>query len=51
MYQAEPQGKEVLLRFEDATQLSIKVNGAYQADIRYTEDDTPDLPLLNVKRD
>ena len=38
-------GKEVLVRFTDGTQLSIAVGVRQVIDARYSNEETPDLPI------
>ena len=38
-------GREVLVRFTDGTQLSIAISVRQVVDARYCNEDTPDLPL------
>jgi hypothetical protein len=39
-------GREVLVRFSDATQLSVCIGVKQSIDARYCEEDLPDRPLV-----
>ena len=50
VYDDELNGREVLLRFTDETQLSIAVGVRQSIDARYCSENTPDKPLF-VRQD
>ena len=40
-------GREILVRFSDGTQLSIAVGVRQIIDARYSNEETPDLPIFH----
>jgi hypothetical protein len=40
-------GREVLVRFCDGTQLSIAIGVRHVIDARYSNEETPDLPIFH----
>ena len=49
IHEVAPEGRELLLRFSDSTQLSIEVTERYRTDVLYCADDKPDQPILHVE--
>ena len=46
VYDDPAYGREVLVQFDDGTQLSICIGMKQTVDARYSRDDTPDLPIF-----
>ena len=46
VYDDPAYGREVLVQFDDGTQLSICIGVRQTVDARYSKEDTPDLPIF-----
>ena len=51
VYDDPAYGREVLVQFDDGTQLSICIGVKQTVDARYSKDDTPDLPIFTGHED
>ncbi len=49
IYQVDPEGRELLLRFSDSTQLSIEVGKAFAVDVLFFKDGVPDQPIRHME--
>ena len=49
IYDVDPEGRELLLKFDDATQLSIEAGSDFAVDVLFCKDDVPDQPLFRKK--